>query len=135
MDEKRHGNRDTRITPAISCIVKMPGGTTIDGVVEDLSDDGAGIAGNNVEGLFPGDTIEMILIVLADQKVVYQAEVRHIEPDANFFGVKFTSAPTPYNADDANAEKICCSHVQHTPFCAHCGKRLSDMVATGSVGR
>jgi len=132
MVEKRRSIRDTRVTPAISCIVKLPSGATLDGFVEDLSDNGAGISGT-IMGLCPGNAVELVLVVHADQRVAYQAEVKHVDAENGFFGVKFTSGPERIEADDAGTARICCGKKQNTPFCPQCGRRLSDTPAVNAA--
>ena len=132
MVEKRKSIRDTRVTPAISCIVKLPSGATLDGFVEDLSENGAGISGT-ITGLCPGDAVELVLVVHVDQRVMYQAEVKHIDAENGYFGVRFNSGPQRIEADDAGTGTMCCGHKQNTPFCPRCGRRLSDILATNTA--
>ncbi len=125
MPEQRRKVREEEITPPISCFAELPDGTAREGVMQDLSDTGARVSGD-ATGLSTGDRIRLVLVVLSDQKVVYEAEVKHVDPAGEFYGVAFTSGPHPMAADNAqDAKKTCCGHKQHTPFCAYCGRDLS----------
>ena len=125
MAEQRRNMREEDITPPISCLAELSDGTVLEGVVHDLSDVGARVSGN-ISSLRPGDHIRLVLVVQSDQKVVYQGEVKHVDPQGRFFGLAFTSGPKPMEADGTDGTRmVCCGHNQDTPFCAYCGRVLS----------
>ena len=125
MAEQRESDRETTISPPITCFTDLPDGSVLEGVVVDMSDTGARVSGDT-SGLSVGDDIRLVLVVLADQKVVYHAEVRHLDSQRRFFGIRFKSGPQPLEADDTDRNKqMCCGHKQNTPFCAHCGRPLA----------
>lgn len=124
MVEQRRSERETTISPPISCFADLPDGTVLEGVVVDLSDQGARVSGLP-SGLRVGDEIRLVLVILADQRVVYRAEVKHLDVPGRFFGLRFTSGPQPLETEDRDLTKqMCCGHKQDTPFCAYCGRLL-----------
>ena len=93
MFEQRREFRDEEIRPAISCFVATTDGTIFEGVIVDISDTGARIAGRN-EGLSVGDEIEITLVVQSYQKVIYRCVVRHVDSEQGFCGIEFLSKPS-----------------------------------------
>lgn len=102
MNDQRKHARDGDISPAISCLLELPGGRKLDGVVIDISDTGARIAGTT-RGLQIGAEYRIILVVQAYQKVAYQCVVRHINADAAFYGIQFASRPQIAEPDAEDA--------------------------------
>ncbi len=126
MGEQRRTVRETDVVPPISCLIERPDGSTLEGIVQDLTDFGARVSGNTT-GLSSGDQIRLVLVVQSDQKVTYQAEVRHVDTAGRSYGLVFTSRPQLMRGRVAQySEQMCCRHKQKTPFCAYCGRALSD---------
>lgn len=125
MAEKRRNMREEGITPPISCLAELSDGTLLEGIVHDLSDAGARVSGN-ISSLRRGDHVRLVLVVQSDQKVVYEGEVKHVDPQGRFFGLAFTSGPKSMEADGFDGSRMmCCGREQNTPFCAYCGRVLS----------
>ena len=105
-DQRRHA-RDDAINPGISCLLELPNGDTVDGVVIDISDTGARISGET-KGLQIGSEYRITLVVQSYQKVAYHCVVRHIDADAAFYGIEFRSRPELVKAvaeDPAGAQR------------------------------
>lgn len=111
--------------PPISCLAELPNGTTLEGVVKDISDGGARVS-TSTTGLSEGDEIQLVFIVQPDQKVARRCEVRYVDHERNSFGLQFKTSAEPIQQDDCGAAKTCCEHTQDTPFCAYCGSRLAQ---------
>ncbi len=125
MGERRENAREEGITPPISCLAELSDGTVLEGLVHDLSDSGAKISGTTMD-LRRGERIRLVLVIQSGEKVEYHGEVKHVDPQSNFFGLAFTSGPKRMNADDRGGRKLmCCGRKQDTPFCAYCGRTLT----------
>jgi hypothetical protein len=96
MGEQRKTEREHTITPPISCLLELADGTVLEGMVRDISDGGARVSAS-VDGLKQGDELQLALVLQFGQKIVYRAEVKHVDPQGEFFGLKFTSSPQSVN--------------------------------------
>lgn len=92
MLEQRQNPREESIRPGISTLLEFADGSLLDGVVIDISDSGAKIAGE-AHRLAVGEEYRIILVVQSHQKVAYQCVVRHIDPEAACYGIEFLSKP------------------------------------------
>jgi len=92
--EQRQNPREESIRPGISTLLEFADGSLLDGVVIDISDIGARVAGE-AHRLAVGDEYRIILIVQSHQKVAYRCVVRHIDPEAAYYGIEFLSKPQP----------------------------------------
>jgi len=125
--DKRCAPRDDMRDAGITCFITRPDGTKLEGVARDVSDGGAKISGPH-DNLRTGDTVELVLVVLGQQKVRYEAEVRHIDHLEKTIGVRFKSGPTVMEGTSSQATR--CSKCRKTfpgdyRFCAYCGQRVS----------
>lgn len=98
MREQRQTGREHTITPPISCLVELPDGTVLEGMVKDISDGGARVS-TSAKGLSEGDELQLVFVIQGGQKIAYRAEVKHVAPQGQFFGLKFKSSPQPINVD------------------------------------
>lgn len=101
MAEHRKSFREQAIFPAISGLLKLSDGTTREGSITDLSDDGAKITGA-VAGLKKGDKVRLVLVIQTDQKIAYECEVRHVDLGGQFCGLRFLSPPQPLEETQAD---------------------------------
>ncbi len=92
MSEQRRAGREGRPSPPISSFTKASDEAALEGVVQDLSNDGVRISGS-AQDLNIGDEVEVVLVVQGNQKVRYLCEVRHINPEDKFYGLAFKSGP------------------------------------------
>jgi hypothetical protein len=102
--EQRQHLRDASIRPGISTLLEFADGSRLDGVVIDISDTGARVAGES-HGLAIGDEYRIILIVQAYQKVAFQCVVRHIDPQADCYGIEFLSKPQIVEEKEPNPDE------------------------------
>ncbi|MGD2109895.1 MAG: PilZ domain-containing protein [Phycisphaerae bacterium] len=127
MREQRRDDRDGTEEASITTFVELPDGSKLEGVAKDISDGGMGVAGPT-EGLHVGDVIDLILVVLEDQKVHYKAEVKHIDRTDDFFGLQFRSGPQPVEERITMWCKQCRrEYAESANFCPRCGWRLRRM--------
>lgn len=123
---KRSQPREQMHDAGITCFIARPDGSRLEGVARDISDGGARISGPTGD-LKMGDTVELVLVVLGEQKVRYKAQIRHIEPEAQTYGVAFKSKPETVVEGAAHQMRCpACKRVfpgDHR-FCAFCGDRL-----------
>lgn len=105
MFDKRQHPRDESIRPGISVLLQFADGSCLDGVVIDISDTGARIAGET-HRLAIGDEHSIILVVQSHQKVSYQCVVRHIDPEAACFGIKFLSKPQIVKEEEPKPDEV-----------------------------
>ena len=92
MLEQRQHPREESIHPGISTLLEFADGSLLDGVVIDIADTGARIAGE-ARGLAIGDEYRIILVVQSHHKVAYRCVVRHVDPEAAYYGIEFLSKP------------------------------------------
>jgi|GEM_PF-6532773 len=92
MDDQRRYTRDDTVNPGISCLLELPSGDSVDGVVIDISDTGARVSGVT-DGLQIGSEYRITLVVQSYQKVAYHCIVRHIDAAASFYGIEFITRP------------------------------------------
>ena len=85
--ERRRSPRETVLVDAISARAHLPNGEVIQGMVKDLSPEGARIQGDP-RGLAVGDQIELLFIFPLNHKIEYRCTVRHIAPGESY-GVEF----------------------------------------------
>lgn len=97
MTENRNSQRDPANSPPVSCWVELPDGTKIEGVVADISADGAKIHASKTI-LKVGMHVRVIFELPFGEKTAAKGEVKHIDSAGNQFGVKFESAPVPIEA-------------------------------------
>ncbi|MHC4698683.1 MAG: PilZ domain-containing protein, partial [Planctomycetota bacterium] len=83
----------------VRCRVGLPDGTILEGIVENISQGGAGISGPTT-GLSVGDEINLVFVFLTDEEVAYRGIVRRIDPGGRFFGLQFTSDPQPIKVNE-----------------------------------
>jgi len=124
MNEQRKAERDGTEIARITTFIELSDGTRLEGVARDISDGGMGIAGPT-DGLNVGEEIDLILVVLKDQKVHYRAEIKHIDRLDEFYGIQFRSHPQPVE----ERVMMCCKHCRReypstASFCPSCGGRL-----------
>ena len=105
MLEKRQYPREDSIHPGISTLLEFADGSLLDGVVIDISDIGARVAGE-ADGLAIGDEYRIILIVQAYQKVAFRCVVRHIDPEAACYGIEFLSKPQLVEKEEPNPDEV-----------------------------
>jgi hypothetical protein len=124
MNEQRKAERDGTEGVQITTFVELSDGTKLEGVAKDISDGGMGIAGPT-DGLNVGETVDLILVVLEDQKVHYRAEIMHIDRTDDFYGVQFRSSPQPVEDRVMMWCKLCRREYSSTAkFCPTCGGKL-----------
>jgi len=124
MNEQRRAERDGTELCSVTTFVELADGTRLEGVAKDLSDGGMGIAGPT-DGLNVGDEVDLILVVLEDQKVRYRAEIMHIDHMNQFFGLRFRSPPEPVEEHVAMWCRRCRREFASTVnFCPACGTKL-----------
>ncbi len=92
MIEQRQNPREESIHPGISTLLEFADGSVLDGVVIDIADTGARVAGE-AHRLVVGDEYRIILVVLSHQKVAYRCVVRYIDAEAACYGIEFLSKP------------------------------------------
>ena len=90
MLEQRQQEREDSVHPGISALLEFADGSLLDGVVIDISDTGAKVAGEP-QRLTVGDEYRITLIVQAYQKVVFRCVVGLIDTVAACFGIEFIS--------------------------------------------
>ena len=122
--EQRLTDRDGTDEARITSFVDLPDGSALEGVAKDVSDGGARISGPTT-GLKVGDEVDVVLVVLEDQKVHYRAEVRHVDPEEEFYGLRFTSRPQPIDEREMRLCRRCRREYSPTAnFCPICGEKL-----------
>lgn len=128
MTEQRVADREAGLVPGISAFLWLPGGTSLEGVVRDISDGGVKIAGHTT-GVNVGDILELILVVQGDQKIKYKCEVCHVESDEETYGVRFLSGPELV-LDPKVTSKRCTrckrEYALEWRFCGKCGCELMN---------
>ncbi len=92
--------REGTMDRGVRCRTKCADGTTLEGVVADVSLGGARIHGS-AANLHVGDSVRLVFQFLTGEKVAYDGVVRHISAPLAFFGVEFTSEPQPIEVHDA----------------------------------
>ena len=88
--ENRGRVREPILGPGISSFAELSDGSVIEGILRDLSDGGAKIAGPTT-GLARGAEVNVIFVIQGDQKVRYRGVVRHIDNVEKTYGVEFRS--------------------------------------------
>jgi rRNA maturation endonuclease Nob1 len=122
--EQRLTDRDGTEEARITSFVDLPDGTALEGVAKDISDGGVRISGPTT-GLKVGDEVDVLLVVLEDQKVHYRAEVRHVDPEEESYGLKFTSRPQPVEGREMRRCRRCRREYSSSAnFCPICGEKL-----------
>lgn len=98
-DSAEYAARDRRETPReaaadreVRCRTELADGTVLEGIVENVSLDGAKISGP-VRGLRTGDQVNLVFVFLTGEKVSYRGIVRHVDPGGKSFGLQFMSSP------------------------------------------
>jgi len=94
MPDQRSTPREGTIDREVRAIARRPDGVELEGRVADVSLGGARITGPT-NGLTVGEEIRLAFVFLTDERVEYRARVKHVDLDGQFFGVEFTSEPTP----------------------------------------
>lgn len=102
--EQRQHLREESVRPGISTLLEFADGSRLDGVVIDISDTGARVAGES-HGLAIGHEYRIILIVQAYQKVAFRCVVRHIDPQAACYGIEFLSKPQLVEEEEPNPDE------------------------------
>jgi c-di-GMP-binding flagellar brake protein YcgR len=121
--EQRRSRRDTEIVPGITSFVESNAGSTLEGVVRDVSDGGVKIAGATT-GLSVGDEVQLVLVLAGNQKVGCRCDVRHIELGETY-GLKFRSQPQPIT--ERRVARCTYCDREFSPdlrYCGYCGGRL-----------
>ena len=125
-EEQRSTYRDIDVCLGISSFTMLQDGSYLEGVVKNVSDGGARIAGE-IEGLSEGQNVDLGLVIQG-QKIRYSCVIMNIDSDVNHYGVKFLSGPSPMASD--NQRVRLCLKCQRTykpefRFCVICGGELS----------
>ncbi len=124
MNEQRRAERDGTNDARITTFIELSDGTKLEGVAKDISDGGLRISGPT-EGLKVGEEIDLILVVLEDQKVHYRALVKHIDRREEFYGLQFRTGPQPVEERPVMWCKRCRREFPGTAnFCPACGSKL-----------
>lgn len=124
MNEQRRAERDGTDDARITTFIELSDGTKLEGVAKDISDGGLRVSGPT-EGLNIGDEIDLILVVLEDQKVHYRAVVKHIDRREEFYGLQFRTGPQPVEEQTMMWCKRCRREYSGTAnFCPGCGAKL-----------
>jgi len=124
MSEQRKAERDGTEVARVTTFVELSDGVRLEGVAKDISDGGMGIAGQT-DGLKVGEELDLILVVLEDQKVHYRVEIKHIDRKEEFYGVQFRSRPQPVEERVMMWCKHCRREYSGTAtFCPSCGGKL-----------
>jgi len=121
----RESVRDEVVCTGVSSFTFLQSGATLEGVARDVSDGGARISGS-VEGLSPGDTVELELVV-HDNKVRYLARVKHVDAENKLYGLEYIAGPTviePESAVDRQCLKCRRDYEPPWRFCGICGSDL-----------
>ncbi len=104
MLEQRQHPREESVRPGISTLLEFADGSLLNGVVIDISDTGARVAGE-ADGLALGDEYRIVLIVQAYQKVAFRCVVRHIDSEAACYGIEFLSKPQLVKKKETNTDE------------------------------
>ena len=99
-NERRRSLREGTVDRGVRCYTKCTDGTTLEGVVADVSLGGARIHGS-AAGLHVGDSVRLVFQFLTGEKVAYDGVVRHFSSALATFGVEFTSHPQPIEVHGA----------------------------------
>ncbi len=99
-NERRHSLREGTVDRGVRCRTECTDGTTLEGVVADVSLGGTRIQGS-VADLHVGDSVRLVFHFFTGEKVAYDGVIRHISTTENYFGVAFTSEPQPIEVHDA----------------------------------
>lgn len=97
LPEQRAALRED-ITVGVCAFVELPNGDVLEGAVRDISERGAKIAGST-EGLIPDEVVRIVFVIQADQKVLYECRIKHVQHDETYFGVEFLSRPKPLDPE------------------------------------
>ncbi len=137
MTEQRASPRDKLAGPGVSSFTETPDGMVLEGVVKDISDDGAGIIGPTT-GLHADDDVRVIFVIQSDQKVMYRGVVKRIDEAGEFFGIQFTWGPEPIVGVSREVKRCTYCRRTYTPewnYCGTCGRELhTDEVPTPGFG-
>jgi len=125
-EEQRSATRDKDVCVGISSFTMLKDGTYLEGVVKDVSDGGARIAGE-VHGLAVGQNVDLGLVIQGE-KIRYSCVIKHIEPDAKTYGLKFIGGPSPVAPENPEARRCIKCRREYEPmwnFCGICGSELT----------
>ncbi len=125
-EEHRSTHREIDVCLGISSFTMLKDGSYLEGVVKDVSDGGARIAGE-IEGLSVGQNVDLGLVIQG-QKIRYSCVIMHVDPDAKTYGLKFVSGPTPMEAETRKARRCIMCQKTYDPelnYCGICGGELT----------
>ena len=125
-EEQRSTRREIDVCLGITSFTMLPDGSYLEGVVKNVSDGGACIAGK-IDGLSVGQSVDLGLVIQG-QKIRYSCVIMNIDSDVNHYGVKFLSGPSPMVSDNRKVRHCIKCQRTYEPefrFCVICGGELS----------
>jgi c-di-GMP-binding flagellar brake protein YcgR len=121
--EQRQSVREAGVVGGVSSFIALPDGRELEGIVRDISEGGVKISGKT-DGLSNGYDVELTVVVMGDQRVGCQAEVRHVEEDG--YGLEFRGPLEPCHKE---VVPMCCDCHREYPkdfkYCGLCGMKLN----------
>ena len=124
VDERRRSDREATTAAWMTCFLELSDGTTVEGVLKNISEGGAQVAAPTTN-LHLGDHARIVIVLLGDQKVQCRCQIRHIDRQADRFGISFASPPEALDEDRRKRCTVCrLRHPASTNFCPRCGNKL-----------